>query len=329
MGDLFLSIHFIFMKKIAIILSCNGLGDILSSIPIIRYLFKNYGYKISVFTYQPEIFKNFPYINAYNFDEYIKYENEFNLYSTFQISKNVHTRVDIRQLHANELGIQLLPDELHLDYYADNYLPIENLPKNYVVIHPVKTWPSRTWNPDRWQKLVNLLNDNNINVVSIGKDSSEVGTYNTQKPVFDINIKKGLNLINKLDLDQTWHVLNKSMMVITMDSGILHLAGTTDSFIVQLGSSINPKFRSPYRFGSQKYKYEYILGDCELFCASNSKYNVKIHGDHKKLPPVPFCLERLESVGQNNNLDTEIYQCHPSVDKVYKKIKKIIDFYNF
>jgi ADP-heptose:LPS heptosyltransferase len=328
MGDLFLSIHFIFMKKIAIVLSCNGIGDILSSIPLIRYLFKNYNYKIPVFTYNTSIFKNFPYIDVYHYNDLHLYNEEFNFYSTFQIHKNVHTRVDIRQLHANELGIQLLPEELHLEYYPNEFENID-LPDNYIVIHPVKTWPSRTWNPNRWQELVNLLNDNNINVVSVGRDSSEVGTYNTQKPVFNINIKKGLNLINKLDLDQTWHILNKSMMVITMDSGILHLAGTTNSFIVQLGSSINPKFRSPYRFGSQKYKYEYILGDCDLFCASNSKYNVKIHGDHKKLPPVPFCLERIESIGQNNNLDTEIYQCHPSVDKVYKKIKKIIDFYKF
>jgi len=223
------------MKKIAIILSCNGLGDILSSIPTIRYMYNAYGYNISVFTYKPSIFKNFSYIDVYHYEQKDEYNDVFDFYSTFQISKNVHTRTDIRQLHANEFGIQLLPDELNLEYYPGNYQFIDNLPNNYIVIHPVKTWPSRTWNPERWQELVNLLNDNNINVVSVGKDSSETGTYNIQKPVFDIKIKKGLNLINKLSLDQTWHVINKSNMVITMDSGILHLAGTTDTFIIQLG----------------------------------------------------------------------------------------------
>jgi hypothetical protein len=43
---------------------------------------------------------------------------------------------------------------------------------------------------------------------------------------------------NKTSLSQAWNILNKSTCVVTMDSGILHLAGTTDTHILQLGSSI-------------------------------------------------------------------------------------------
>lgn len=318
------------MKKIGIILSCRGLGDILSSIPTIRYVHKTYKYKVPVFTYNTEIFKNFPYVDVYEFDEYEKYKDEFEIISTFQIHDNIHTKVDIRQLHARKLGIELLPTEMHLEYYPDDEV-IEDLPYKYVVIHPVKTWPSRTWNPYRWQKLVDKLNNENIKVVAIGKDSSEIGTYNTEKPSFDIEIarNKGINLINKLSINQTWHVLDRAEMIITMDSGILHLAGTTDTYILQLGSSINPKFRSPYRKGKQDYKFTYVLGDCNLFCASDSKYAVKFNGKHNILPPVPFCLENPETIGDKDNLDIDIYKCHPSEDKVFYEIIDLYNYYNF
>jgi len=315
------------MKKISIILSCNGIGDILSSIPSIRYLHEIYGYNIPVFTHNVEIFKNFPYIDVYPFEEHVNYKEEFEIISTFQIQKNVHTRVDIRQLHAKELKIELLPREMHLEYYPDEYIDIPELPDNYLVIHPSKTWPSRTWNPKRWQELTNKLNDIGIKVVIIGKDSSEVGTYNTEKPVF--KIENGINLVNKLNLDQTWHVLNKANVVITMDSGILHLVGTTDTYFIQLGSSINPKFRTPYRNGRQDYKSSYIMGGCELFCASDLKYSIKFNGRYDIMPPVPFCLEKTETIGDKNNLDTNIYKCHPSVDKVFYEVVSIYNHYNF
>jgi ADP-heptose:LPS heptosyltransferase len=313
------------MKKIGIVLTCAGMGDILSSTPIIRYLYKIYNYKIPVFTYNVELFKNSPYVNIYEYSEHEKFKNEYELIYTFQIDKSVHTRINLVQLHSKSVGVELLPSEMSLDFFPDKDDIIKYLPKRYIVIHPTKTWPSRTWPFKNWQKLTNMLNDNNIEVISIGKDSSEIGTYNTQKPVFNIKIKKGINLLNKLTIHQTWHIINNSMMLIAMDSGILHLAGTTDVNIIQLGSSINPFFRTPYRNSSQSYKLTYIKGDCDLFCASDSFYAIKHNNNHRTLPPIPFCLKHPETIGDTNNIDENIYRCHPSTDKVYKSILKIID----
>ena len=173
---------------------------------------------------------------------------------------------------------------------------------------------------------MNKLNNANIPVVVIGKDSSEIGTYHIQKPVYDLNPTNGLNLVNKINIHQTWHVLNQSDMVITMDSGILHLAGTTDAHIIQLGSSIDPRLRAPYRKGTQDYKYSYVLGECHIFCSSSMKYNIRHNGNHKIMPPVAFCLERQESIGQDVDPDPNIYKCHPTVDQVFKEIIKNYKF---
>lgn len=98
-----------------------------------------------------------------------------------------------------------------------------------------------------------------------------------------------------------------------MDSGLLHLAGTTDANIIQLGSSLNPEFRAPYRNGNQQYKYHYVGGGCSLFCASDMKHGVKEWGDIQGVPPLIGCLEGKKT-----------FECHPSVTQVVNKVLELI-----
>lgn len=318
------------MKNIAIILGCSGIGDIISSIPSIRLLHNLYKKKILVFTHNIEILKNYPYIDVKNINENeiseISKDSNWIVIKTFDLKKDLHPRIDIRQFHANKLGIQLLPEEMNIEFYPDNYIPIIDLPENYIVIHPVKSWPSRSWEEHRWQKFIDVMNTYDISIVAVGKEASEVGTYNTKKPTFDIKIKNGLNLMNKSSLHQTWHILNKATLIVTMDSGILHLAGMTDTAIIQLGSSIDPRFRAPYRNNKQDYKYKYISGDCKLLCASDMNYYMKYNGDFNKIAPIPFCLEKIESIG-NQELNSNIYTCHPTIGDVADESLRMYNIY--
>lgn len=299
---------------------CRALGDTLCSTPVIRKLYESYEKKINIISNYPELFSKNPNVNknyspnSINLD-FVKsnhiYHNSF-----YNVGKKnergveyKHNVIDIRQLHAILLGFSLLKNEMSLDYIPDDYIPIENLPDKFILIHPVQTWPSRTWDAKFWMQLTKKLNDDGIAVVSIGKDSSETGFFNVQKPVFNFEIKNGLNLMNKTTISQSWHLINMSTCFVTMDSGLLHLAGTTDSEIIQLGSSIHPELRAPYRNNSQSYKYHYILGKCNLFCASKMKYGVKEWGDIQGVPPLIGCLENKKS-----------FECHPTVEQVYNKI---------
>ena len=129
----------------------------------------------------------------------------------------------------------------------------------------------------------------------------------------DTGEKRAVKVINKTSLDDTWYLIQNSLCFITMDSGLLHLAGTTDAEIIQLGSSINPEFRSPFRHGSQEYKYHYVMGGCGLNCASDVKYGVREWGSIHGIPPLVNCLENKPT-----------FECHPSVLQVYNKILEII-----
>lgn len=313
------------MKKVLLDLTeCKAFGDTLSSTATIRKLFQSYDRKIIVITDYPEVFHNNPYVektyspNSINFDFL---ENTHVIHRTFDVLgnksergvENKHSRMDIRQYHAISLGFMLTQDEMECEYYPSDFEPIEGLPENYVLIHPVQNWPNRTWSSKNWMELTKKLNDMGISVVSVGKDSSETGFFNIDKPTFNFQIGNGLNLINKTSMSQAWHVIQKSSCFVTMDTGLLHLAGTTDAEILLLGSAINPEFRIPYRHGSQDYKIKYVLGGCNLHCASDMKHNVKEWGSIQGVPPIIGCLENKKT-----------FECHPSVDRVIYHISKII-----
>lgn len=311
------------MKEICINLGgCTALGDTLCATPVIRKISKTYGKKVSVISYHPDLFKRSPYIESnftYSVELLEQLKEDYQIMSTFDLSYRPdgvcykHNVMDIRQFHAISLGFMLTKDEMELDFFPDNIMS-PDLPEKFVVIHPVQNWESRTWPAKSWQLLTQMLNDKGIYVLSVGKDSHETGGTMVQKPVFNFDIKIGYNLMNQSTLEQTWYLLSKCSCFITMDSGLLHLAGTTDCEILQLGSSINPEFRAPYRNGSQEYKYHYVRGGCGLNCASDMKHGVREWGSIQGVPSLVGCLEGKEK-----------FECHPSVLQVYLKVLEILN----
>lgn len=302
----------------------KAIGDTIACTPTLRKLYQSYGKKVYVVSHHLEIFENNPYVqkcylpNSMNID-FVKEKTIYHNSFCGLGKKNErgveykHNNMDIRQFHAVSLGFMLSPYEMDYDFVPRPYVPIDELPEKYVLIHPVQNWPSRTWEAKKWMELTKKLNEDGISVVSVGKDSSETGFFNVNKPTFNFEISQGINMMNKTDLSQAWHLIDKSMCFITMDSGLLHLAGATDSEIIYLGSSIKYEFRAPYRNGSQTYKIHHVAGGCKINCASDMKYGVREWGSIQGIAPLIGCLEKKET-----------FECHPSVEQVYHKIKEII-----
>lgn len=310
-----------------LIIASDSLGDNLCTTPTIRKLCNSYGHKIDVATYRPSILKNNPYIEKiidrantnFNKDEYDHiHESGLSEFYTKgegsqkqQLIMLKHNIFDIRRYYAVALGFDLTNEEMYCDFHPDPFEEI-TLFDNYICIHPSETWQSRTWDKSKWQALLEGFVKAGKNLIILGKteNKKEPGEWGGSKPIYSLDIpqeysEQVLDLTNELSLSQTWHVLDKASHVITMDTGILHLAGTTDTEIIQLGSSINYKFRAPYRNGRQDYKYTYVGGPCDIACASNPKYSLKVHDSIQSMPALWECLESKES-----------FECHPSVEKV-------------
>jgi len=320
------------MSNIYHLIHSNSFGDTLASTPTVRYLSKSHGQKINVVTYKKDIFKNNPYVqNILSFDEFdnlnlsniIKYESH-----TFAGQKDNNgiekkfSHMDVRQIHAIDLGFQLPNEDLEYDFYPEPLSLDIELPEKYVVLHVTTNWPNRTWDYNNWVGLIKWLKENNIFTVLVGagyKESLHLsysnGSLVKDCPMFDDYY--GLDLTNKGNMSDMWWLINGAQCFVTMDSGPLHLASCTDTHIIQLGSAINPAFKRFYRNGDWEYKYHFLGGSCKLFCNTNLFYNVKEWGDINSVPPQPNCLENKPT-----------FECHPQLNNVISKIEDILNINN-
>ena len=313
------------MKPICLNLSeCNGLGDLICATPTIKKISEAYNTQITVLSKMPELFKNNQNVNKsykstsvdidYFESNYLMHNSFYNMGKKNERGVEYkHNRIDIRQMHAINLGFTLTNDEMECFYLPTEDCKYSLPERKYMVIHPVTTWESRTWKEQNWISLMEILQERGYDVIAIGKDSSETGFFHVQKPVFNLQNANLINLLNKTSISDCWHLINNSECFITMDSGLMHLAGTTKASIVHLGSSIKPEFRIPWRNGVQGYKHTYVHGSCPLFCASDMKYGVAEWGDIQGVPPLIKCLENKPT-----------YECHPSVEQVVHEIFKMI-----
>ena len=317
------------MKPVCLNLEeCNGLGDLICATPTIKKLHDAYQRKIIIISKMPELFKMNPYVEksykASSIDMGYFNANYIMHNSFYLVGKKdergvemKHNMMDIRQFHAIHLGFMLGQDEMECYYKpteedacTDGFSDKSTSgTKRYIVIHPVNSWPNRTWSQENWLNLSKELIKWGYNVVAVGKDSSETGFFNVQKPVHEMD-NNITNLMNKTSISQTWYLINNAAAVITMDSGILHLAGTTETPIIELGSPINPEFRRPYRKTS---KHIYVRGGCGLHCSSNMKYALEYWPTIDYVQPLIGCLEKKET-----------YECHPSVGQVIHAINNNI-----
>jgi ADP-heptose:LPS heptosyltransferase len=317
------------MKLPAFLTTTPSIGDFICSTPTIKKLAKTYGTKVLVISPNPVLLKNNPYVSeSINIDsvDVSLLEKDYDIHRSFHLlgkrdSLGIefkHAMCDIRQFHAKDLGFMLTPNELSCDYFPDSEescMKGIGLPERYVVIHPAQSWDSRTWDIGKWQILCDELAKERIFIVAIGKNSGEYSLHLQQdKPVFDLDIKYGIDLTNKTTLDQSWHIMNRAQIVVTMDSGILHLAGTTDTYIIQLGSSIDPYYRAPYRKGSQQYKYKYVLGSCRIHCASDLSYSLRDWHSIQSVTLINTCLENKKE-----------FECKPGPLTV---LKEVVDVFN-
>lgn len=312
------------MKTVCLNLEeCNGMGDLICATPTIKKLYEAYQRKIIVISNMPEIFKMNPYVEksykASSIDKEYFNKNYIMHNSFYLVGKKdergvemKHNMMDIRQFHAIHLGFMLGKDEMECYYRPteDCMCGTSGIDSRTIIIHPVSTWPNRTWSEENWVKLSEQLIAMGYIVIAIGKDSSETGFFSVDKPVHKMEGSKIHNRMNQTSISETWILINNAKAVITMDSGILHLAGTTKTQIFELGSAINPEFRTPYREGKKGWKHTYVRGGCGLHCSSNMKYALEYWPTIDYVQPLIGCLEKKET-----------YECHPSVEQVITIIK--------
>lgn len=220
----------------------GAFGDVLMATPVIRELKKRYpNLDIWVSTVTPDAVKENPYVSnivssiqslkqvtdvIYDLD--LAYENNPKMHVTDAYSKVVfgHFISDKRiDLTSNQLDFESAFPFIHgsVNFERDKV----------VVLHMATSWANRTWPKQHWSHLVKSLSTRGYKILIVGRGSDMRADM----------ISGVINLVDRLSIRQVREIIKKSHVFVGMDSGLFHVAQSTDTPTVGLFTVANPEFR--------------------------------------------------------------------------------------
>lgn len=228
-----------------------ALGDVIMTTPIVRRLRHIVGPNtfLAFETMYPDVFLGNPAINS----THVSFNSEdfdvtIDLDEAYETRREMHT-VDAYMMQA--FGDAEWPaKEMFLDKHP---LPADLSAdwQKAVVLHPGQTDPSRTILPKTWEGVVERLIRGNLVPIIIGQNR-EV-TFSRSEGVVDAT--------GRLSLQQVAKLIQYSRCFISADTGMSHVAGTTETPIVTVFTSIRPELRMPWRHGLLGWRVTPLVPD--------------------------------------------------------------------
>ncbi len=129
--------------------------------------------------------------------------------------------------------------------FAEGYLAANETTssQSYVVIAPMTTWSSRNWSLDRWAEVADHLIDDGNRVILIGTSKPE-----DQKAVNYVSERMAGNAIvavGTLTFAQLAALIDRAKMVVSSDTGPMHMAAALDTPYVALFGPTAPEWAAP------------------------------------------------------------------------------------
>ncbi len=115
---------------------------------------------------------------------------------------------------------------------------------NYIAINPIAYWDTKLWDNEKFAKLADLIQAKlKKKVVFTGSESKSIEKITAKMK------STGINLGGKTSLMELSCLFKKALMVITTDSGPMHLACAVGTPVVALFGPTDPKRTGPYGGG--------------------------------------------------------------------------------
>ena len=121
-----------------------------------------------------------------------------------------------------------------------------------ILVHAGIGWTSNTLPADLWRSYVQALRNAGFQVVLIGRQTVHNNGI-TRGVHFNLG-EVEFDLRNQLSLSELIALIEFVPILLTNDSGPLHIAGAFDNWIGLIASAKSPDFVFPYRHGSQSFR---------------------------------------------------------------------------
>jgi hypothetical protein len=236
----------------------GGLGDQVCAEPVVRYAINhlyNENDDIIIATHFPEIFKHLN-VQIINHDEKEILQTNKIYYHMLSLpgpDKILWAFISPTLSHTTDyISIAMLHrvlleknKKITLTYSEED---LENIKKitncnfeNLILVHPNKSWESKTFPTEWWQEIINELSKE-YTVGIIGKEIDENMT------LLPVEAKENcIDYRNLLSLNELFALIGNAKLLITGDSSPIHISGAFDNFVIFIATCKYPEHTMPIR----------------------------------------------------------------------------------
>jgi hypothetical protein len=240
----------------------GGLGDVIDAEPVLRYARSDIfpGDDIRVTTPWPRVFQpcdlplSYAAVSPFGDDSCVKLQTvpdrlgEGVLQVLTHVSSNATDFASIGLLH-QQLPLDRKRAQLHVT--EEDVAEVDALAGEFdlsqaVLIHPGRTWDSRTFPVEWWQEIINGIAAE-CPVALMGLNGEIHGVLPVECP------ENGLDLRDRTSMGAMFELVRRCPVLVTNDSSPVHVAGAFDNWIVLIPSARQPDFVLPVRQNKTPY----------------------------------------------------------------------------
>lgn len=253
-----------------------ALGDMICWMPAIKFIAETYNY-VAGHLIVPEYFMDVALSMMREYPHWRIHTKIPDKLNGCQMRRPIVDTVNATHGHLVDIGFIYFAMTLYPPPDARNYVELDlediELPKvlgfrfdeSYAVMTPGATAGNRTMPPDIYNGIADHLLSKGVIPVHLGRTEMADRTHG---PKFNTgyDLTKGINLIDRTSLLEAAKIMSLSEMVLGIDNGLLHLAGTTDAAIIFGYTMAGPVQRRIYR--KHGHTMELYPDKSELACFS-------------------------------------------------------------
>lgn len=258
----------------------TAMGDALAAVPVVKYAIETYHKECDYRVIASKYFRClFPFVPD---DKFLVMEDDTwrfdKMYSVRRLNDvepkggNLCRLTPARMMLSHYASIGLVGEILSRNHYC--YIPLQEVDvsrfevdfeKSVVLVVSYRDL-NRSIPSDELLKIAEYLHMRGITPIYVGK--TDKGAWKDRPPVSPFTPPPyGIDLRNQTTIPELASIMSKSLAVIGVDSGPIHLAGTTATTIIASYTNVDWRYRIPTRNEGRTIIIEPDPMDCR-YCSS-------------------------------------------------------------